>query len=199
MIEQIRGILINKIPTFCVINCQGIGIGLYISLNTFRHLSEPSEEIELLTHLHVREDAMQLYGFAQEEERDLFRKLINVSGIGPRLAMTMLSGMPVEEFRGALTSEDIELLTRIPGVGKKTAQRVILELKEKIEVSGEAVLTELPALNASDREKIEKALQALVTLGYKQYQAKSALEKVIKKYGRELSIEDTIKLALQEM
>jgi Holliday junction DNA helicase RuvA len=199
MIEQIRGVLLNKIPTFCVINCQGIGIGVYISLNTFRYLGEDSEEIELLTHLHVREDALQLYGFATEEERDLFRKLINVSGIGPRLAMTMLSGLPVDEFKRALAAEDVGLLTKVPGVGKKTAQRVVLELKEKIEISGEAVLTELPALAAVDREKVEESLRALVTLGYKQYQAKAALEKVIKKYGRELSLEDTIKLALQEM
>jgi len=199
MIEQINGILLKKFPTFCVINCQGIGIGLFISLNTYRYLGEQSEEIELLTHLHVREDALQLYGFAVEEERDLFRKLINVSGIGPRLAMTMLSGLPVEEFKRALASEDVDLLTKIPGVGKKTAQRVILELKEKIDISGEAILTELPAMAAIDREKIEEALRALVTLGYKQYQAKAALEKVIKKYGKELSLEDTIKLALQEM
>jgi Holliday junction DNA helicase RuvA len=199
MIEQIRGTLLNKIPTFCVINCQGIGLGVYISLNTFRYLGEDSEEIELLTHLHVREDALQLYGFAMEEERDLFRKLINVSGIGPRLAMTMLSGLPVEEFKSALASEDVELLTRIPGVGKKTAQRVILELKEKIDISGEAIQRELPALAEMDREKVEEALRALVTLGYKQYQAKTAMEKVIKKHGRELSLEDTIKLALQEM
>ena len=199
MIEQIRGDLLKKIPTFCVVNCQGIGIGLFISLNTFRYLGQQSEEIELLTHLHVREDVLQLYGFAVEEERDLFRKLINISGIGPRLAMTMLSGLPVEEFKRALASEDVDLLTKVPGVGKKTAQRVILELKEKIDLSGEVVLTELPALTATEREKIEEALRALVTLGYKQYQAKASLEKVIKKHGRELSLEDTIKLALQEM
>ncbi len=199
MIEQIRGVLLKKIPTFCVVNCQGIGIGLFISLNTFRYLGQQSEEIELLTHLHVREDALQLYGFAVGEERDLFRKLINISGIGPRLAMTMLSGLPVEEFKRALASEDVDLLTKVPGVGKKTAQRVVLELKEKIDVSGEIVLTELPALTATEREKIEEALRALVTLGYKQYQAKASLEKVIKKHGRELSLEDTIKLALQEM
>lgn len=199
MIEQIRGVLLKKIPTFCVVNCQGIGIGLFISLNTFRYLGQQSEEIELLTHLHVREDALQLYGFAVGEERDLFRKLINISGIGPRLAMTMLSGLPVEEFKRALASEDVDLLTKVPGVGKKTAQRVILELKEKIDLSGEVVLTELPALTATEREKIEEALRALVTLGYKQYQAKASLEKVIKKHGRELSLEDTIKLALQEM
>jgi Holliday junction DNA helicase RuvA len=199
MIEQICGVLLKKFPTFCVINCQGIGIGLFISLNTYRYLGEQSEKIELLTHLHVREDALQLYGFAVEEERDLFRKLINVSGIGPRLAMTILSGLPVEEFKRALASEDVDLLTKIPGVGKKTAQRVVLELKEKIDIAGEGILTELPAMAAKDREKIEEALRALVTLGYKQYQAKAALGKVIKKYSKELSLEDTIKLALQEM
>lgn len=199
MIEQIRGVLLNKIPTFCVVNCQGIGLGLFISLNTYRNLGEKSEEIELLTYLHVREDALQLYGFAVEEERDLFRKLINVSGIGPRLAMTMLSGLPVDDFKRAVASEDIDLLTKVPGVGKKTAQRVVLELKEKIEVTGEVILAELRTLGPTEREKIEEALRALVTLGYKQYQAKVALEKVIKKYGKELSLEDTIKLALQEM
>jgi Holliday junction DNA helicase RuvA len=199
MIEQIGGVLLKKSPTFCIINCQGIGIGLYISLNTYRYLSELSEDIVLLTHLHVREDALQLYGFAVEEERDLFRKLINVSGIGPRLAMTMLSGLPVDDFKRALATEDVDRLTKVPGVGKKTAQRVVLELKEKVDISGEVILTEISALTATDREKIEEALRALITLGYKQYQAKVALEKIIKKYGKELSLEDAIKLALQEM
>ena len=129
----------------------------------------------------------------------MFRKLINVSGIGPRLAMTMLSGLPIDEFKKALASEDVDLLTKVPGVGKKTAQRVVLELKEKIDISDQAILTEIPTLAAADRERIEEALRALVTLGYKQYQAKAALEKVIKRFGKELSLEDTIKLALQEM
>jgi len=121
MIESVRGSVSRKSPTFCVINVQGIGLGVYISLNTFRNIGEEKQEVELLTHLHVREDALQLYGFFTEGEREIFRKLISVSGIGPRLAMTILSGLSVEEFQQAIVSDDADLLTKIPGVGKKTA------------------------------------------------------------------------------
>jgi Holliday junction DNA helicase RuvA len=199
MIEQIHGSLLKKMPTFCVVNCQGIGYGLHISLNTFRYLGDPSEAVDLLTHLHVREDALQLYGFFEEAERDMFRKLINVSGIGPRLAITILSGLPVKELKQALALDDIDSLIKIPGVGRKTAQRLVLELREKMDISVETVLTDIPHLASAERDKIEEALKALLILGYKQSEAKVSLEKVIKKHGKDLSLEDIIKISLQEM
>jgi Holliday junction DNA helicase RuvA len=199
MIEQIHGSLLKKMPTFCVVNCQGIGYGLHISLNTFRYLGDPSEAVDLLTHLHVREDALQLYGFFEEAERDMFRKLINVSGIGPRLAITILSGLPVKELKQALALDDIDSLIKIPGVGRKTAQRLVLELREKMDISVETVLTDIPHLASAVRDKIEEALKALLILGYKQSEAKVSLEKVIKKHGKDLSLEDIIKISLQEM
>ena len=199
MIEQIHGSLLKKMPTFCVVNCQGIGFGVHISLNTFRYLGEPSEDVDLLSHLLVREDALQLYGFIEESERDMFRKLINVSGIGPRLAITILSGLPVKELKQALALDDVDSLIKIPGVGRKTAQRLVLELKEKMDISAEAVLTQLPHLAATERDKVAEALKALVILGYKQSEAKLGIEKVFKKHGKELSLEDLIKIALQEI
>ncbi|UCF63744.1 MAG: Holliday junction branch migration protein RuvA [bacterium] len=199
MIEQIHGSLLKKMPTFCVVDCQGVGYGLHISLNTFRYLGEHSEQVDLLTHLHVREDALQLYGFFEEAERDMFRKLINVSGIGPRLAITILSGLPVKELKQALALDDIDSLIKIPGVGRKTAQRLVLELREKMDISVETVLTEIPHLASSERDKFEEAVKAMLILGYKQSEAKVSLEKVIKKHGKDLSLEDIIKNALQEM
>ncbi|MBN2365829.1 MAG: Holliday junction branch migration protein RuvA [Calditrichaeota bacterium] len=199
MIESIRGILKHKMPTSCVVNLHGLGLGINISLNTFQHLAEENEEVELLTYLHVREDILQLYGFSQEEERELFKKLITVSGIGPRLAMIVLSGLSVEEFHRAIAADDIDLLTKIPGVGKKTAQRVILELKEKIVTPVSLTIPSAPSLTTSERDRMNEALLALVTLGYKQNEAKNLIQKVVQKYGRDISLEELIKYALQEV
>lgn len=198
MIDSVRGLLFKKTPTYCVVNCSGIGIGIFISINTYQHLGDEGSEIFLLTYLHVREDALLLYGFSEETERDMFRKLISVSGIGPRLAMTILSGLSVMDLQRAISSEDVDVLTRVPGIGKKTAQRVILELKEKIAIKMPYTDSAFMALTPHERDKINEALLALVTLGYRQSEAKGAIERVLKKAGHEISIENLIKLALQE-
>lgn len=198
MIDSVRGLLFKKTPTYCVVNCSGIGIGIFISINTYQHLGDEGSEIFLLTYLHVREDALLLYGFSEETERDMFRKLISVSGIGPRLAMTILSGLSVMDLQRAISSEDVDVLTRVPGIGKKTAQRVILELKEKIAIKMPYTDSAFMALTPHERDKINEALLALVTLGYRQSEAKVAIERVLKKAGHEISIENLIKLALQE-
>ncbi len=173
-------------------------MGIFVSINTYQHLGEEGSEIFLLTYLHVREDALSLYGFSEETERDMFRKLIGVSGIGPRLAMTILSGLSVVDLQRAISSEDVDVLTRVPGIGKKTAQRVILELKEKIGVKIPYADGSFMALAPHERDKVNEALLALVTLGYRQSEAKVAIERVLKKAGHEISIENLIKLALQE-
>lgn len=198
MIESVRGFLLKKVPTFCVVNCSGIGIGIFISLNTYQNLGEEGSEINLLTYLHVREDALLLYGFHEESEREMFRKLISISGIGPRLTMTILSGLSVMELRKAITSEDVDVLTKIPGIGKKTAQRVILELKEKISLSAPLTYSAIPGLSPQEKDKVNQALQALVTLGYRQTDAKNVLERTLKKLGNQVSLEDLVKYALQE-
>jgi Holliday junction DNA helicase RuvA len=198
MIESVSGFLLKKVPTFCVVNCSGIGIGIFISLNTYQNLGEEGSEIKLLTYLHVREDALLLYGFFEESEREMFRKLISISGIGPRLAMTILSGLSVMDLRQAISSEDVDVLTRIPGIGKKTAQRVILELKEKISLSAPITYSAIPGLSPQEKDKVNQALQALVTLGYRQTDAKNVLERTLKKLGNQVSLEDLIKSALQE-
>lgn len=198
MIDSVRGLLFKKTPTYCVVNCSGIGIGIFISINTYQHLGDEGSEIFLLTYLHVREDALLLYGFSEETERDMFRKLVSVSGIGPRLAMTILSGLSVMDLQRAISSEDVDVLTRVPGIGKKTAQRVILELKEKIAIKMPYTDSAFMALTPHERDKINEALLALVTLGYRQSEAKGAIERVLKKAGHEISIENLIKLALQE-
>ncbi|MEJ2538010.1 MAG: Holliday junction branch migration protein RuvA, partial [Calditrichia bacterium] len=120
MIEQIQGKLIKKTPTFCVVDCHGVGLGVYISLITYESLNDKNEEIALLTYLHVREDALQLFGFITDEERNIFRMLMSISGIGPKLAITILSGLSVQELVEAIATEDFMQLTQIPGVGKKT-------------------------------------------------------------------------------
>ena len=197
MIEQIRGILIHKSPTFCVLDCHGIGLGLHISLNSFGRLGEPGQEALLLTHLIVRDDSLQLYGFADQEERELFRKLITVSGIGPRLAIAILSGLNPSDLVQAIANEDYQLLTHVPGVGKKTAQRVVLELKEKLVKTKEAAVTQISSVQPSTLR--EEALLALVTLGYKHHEALKAINKVLSRVDGELPLEEIIKLALKEI
>ena len=199
MIEQIQGVLVKKTPTHCVIDCSGIGLGIHITLNTYKKLGDLKQKSEILTHLHVREDILQLYGFFEEEEREFFKKLISISGIGPRLAMTILSGLPVDELRMALINEDIERLTKVPGVGRKTAQRVVLELKEKLDLPEKELISALPYLRPDQKEMVDEAYQALVTLGYKAPEAKRTIEKVLGKHGNDLKIEDLIKYALREM
>lgn len=202
MIERIRGNLTEKSPTFCVIDCHGVGLGLHISLNTFQRLEKFSENtlVSLYAYLHVREDVLQLYGFADAAEREVFRLLISISGVGPRLAIAVLSGSTTEELRGAIIREDVAMLTRIPGVGKKTAQRLVLELKEKIQKRGDIEkLAAISAVSPQEREKVNEAILALVSLGFKQQEAQVAIDKVIKRSGRDLTIEEIIKQAFKEM
>jgi Holliday junction DNA helicase RuvA len=198
MIEQISGNILKKSPTFCVVQCNGVGIGLHISLNTYKILGNENESINLLTYLHVREDALLLFGFSDEVEREAFRKLINVSGVGPRLAMTILSGLSVNEFTTAVVNDNYELLTKIPGVGKKTAQRVVLELKEKLGLSPEIAERDFTVVSM-DKQKYNEAISALITLGYKRAEAQKSIGKVTRKHGDDIPLEELIKIALKEV
>jgi Holliday junction DNA helicase RuvA len=169
MIAHLRGILIAKHPSQAVVEAGGVGYDVAISIPTFSDLPDAGSEVALHIHTHVREDAIALFGFRRIEEKRLFEKLLSVSGIGPKLAITILSGMPVADMIGAIRGGDVARLTRIPGIGKKTAERMVLELREKVEEFGAAA----PAKTASAMQ--DDVLSALVNLGYQRPAAERAV------------------------
>src|ERR1700678_533725 len=161
MIAHLRGRLISKHPNQAIVEAGGVGYDVVITVPTFSELPSTGAEVALHIHTHVREDALALYGFLRVEEKQLFEKLITVSGIGPKLAITILSGMPADDMVGAIRGNDIARLTRIPGIGKKTAERMVLELRDKFPP---AQIGEAPAPMITSIE--EDVLSALVNLGY---------------------------------
>ncbi|MGA1863521.1 MAG: Holliday junction branch migration protein RuvA [bacterium] len=167
MIAHLRGILSYKSPEHIVIDVHGVGYGLFITLNTFYKLPELGEETTLLTYTHVREDTLQLYGFLSEDEKRLFQQLIGVSKIGPKLARNILSKLSVDDLKSAIIQADSGLINAIPGVGEKTAKRLILELKDKIPYTDipEPVLSH--ETTTGDKESLfSDAVSALINLGY---------------------------------
>lgn len=197
MIDSIFGKLIKKEPTFAVADMDGIRLKINISVATFEKLPQIGESVELMTYLHVREDILDLYGFADDTERDVFIKLIGVSGIGPRSAITILSGATPQEFKKRIISEDVKSLTIIPGIGPKTAKRIILELKEKF-VGEDVDISNLVGVEKTSDE-IKDVIQALLSLGYKRGHINEALKKIKDTDELEGSIEELIKKALAKM
>jgi Holliday junction DNA helicase RuvA len=193
MIAHVRGHLIVKTPQYAVIDVNGVGYKVFIPLSTFTKLPHEKDEIMLHTYTHVREDAMLLYGFLSAEERDFFTTLLTISGVGPKMGLNLLSGSSLSDLMKIVESEDAKRLSMIPGVGKKTAARIILELKEKI-----------PMLSAAeggiiiDHSIAADALSALVNLGYPRAQAYEAVRKV-RENDREMPIELLIKEALKTL
>ena len=171
MIAHLRGKLIAKHPNQAIVEAGGVGYDVAISVPTFSELPDAGEEVALHIHTHVREDALALYGFLRHDEKQLFERLLAVSGIGPKLAMTVLSGMPAEAMVAAIRASDTARLTRIPGIGKKTAERMVLELKDKL-----AAFAETPAKPVSPLE--EDVVSALVNLGYQRPAAERAFAAV---------------------
>ncbi|MFO7702904.1 Holliday junction branch migration protein RuvA [Psychroflexus maritimus] len=193
MITQIAGKLVEKNPTHVVIDCNGVGYFLNISLYTFEQI--PNEEfLKLYTHLQVREDAHTLYGFYTQPEREVFRKLISVSGIGASTARLMFSSLSPEEIIQAIAQADVDTIKSIKGIGAKTAQRVIIDLKDKIT----QVETSLEKLTFKDNTHKEEALSALETLGYTKKQAEKVVAKIVKQTP-DASVESIIKLALKNL
>jgi holliday junction DNA helicase RuvA len=177
MIAHLRGVLLSKHPNQAVVETAGVGYEVNISVPTFSEMPASGSEVALHIHTHVREDALTLYGFLRRTEKQLFEKLITVSGIGPKLAITILSGMPANEMAGAIRGNDVARLTRIPGIGKKTAERMVLELRDKLpEVAGSSA-PPVPALNAVE----EDVFSALVNLGYQRPAAERALASAARK------------------
>jgi len=173
MIAQLAGALAYKSPEQLVVDVNGVGYQVLVSLNSFYRLPEPGAAVRLLIHTHVREDALQLYGFIDREEKELFLLLNSVSGIGPRLALNILSGTPTTELLEALEAGDLVRLVAIPGVGKKTAERLVLELRDKIKLVKSA-------RGADDSRRVSgleaEAVSALVNLGYRQNEAERAVK-----------------------
>jgi holliday junction DNA helicase RuvA len=176
MIAHLRGKLLAKHPNQAIVETSGVGYDVTISVPTFSDLPNTGAEVALHIHTHVREDALALYGFLLASEKVLFEKLLTVSGIGPKLAITILSGMAADEMVAAIRGNDVARLTRIPGIGRKTAERMVLELRDKLPETTSAVVTAAPALGGVE----EDVLSALVNLGYQRAAAEKALAAVAK-------------------
>ncbi len=197
MIASIRGTLTFKSPTEVIVDTQGIGYSVSIPLSTYATLGSVNSSVTLLTYLHVREDLLQLYGFASEEERTIFKLLISVSGIGPKMGQTILSGITVPDLQHHIISGNIGALTTIPGVGKKLAERLIFELREKIGKVGSSIIFP-PASNDKQSQIRSETLMALASLGYARPVAEKALLSALKETnGKEPTVEELIKASLR--
>src|SRR3954467_10481942 len=176
MITFLHGRLTTALPTQAVIDVNGVGYEVFIPLSSYDKLPAPGEVAHILTHLHVREDAQILYGFMSAAERDLFRLLVNhVSGIGPKLALAVLSGMSVDRFKAAVVNADITSLSKISGLGKKTAERIVLELKDKLGVVAAWEAASAEHAPTAEQSQANEAVLALIALGYKQVDAHKAV------------------------
>jgi Holliday junction DNA helicase RuvA len=182
MIGRLQGVILDKQPPTILLDVQGVGYELEASMSTFYHLPECGENIVLHTHLVVREDAQLLYGFYSLSERLMFRSLIKISGVGPKLALTILSGMSAEDFTRCILEEDSKSLTKLPGVGKKTAERLVIELKDRLEKDDSITLPGAPEKIERQANPVNDAVSALISLGYKAQQASLMI--------RELDVED---------
>src|SRR5712671_3290838 len=198
MITFLHGKLVEALPTQVTVDVNGVGYETLIPLSSYDKLPQPGQDIRLLTHLAVREDAHILYGFMTSSERELFRMLINtVSGIGPKIALNILSGISVTAFRGAVANGDIKALSQISGVGKKTAERIVVELKDKVGAAGawEASSAQR-ALSAAD-QKTNDAVLALVALDFKQNEAFQSVRGAMAALGAEATVEEIVRACLK--
>jgi holliday junction DNA helicase RuvA len=193
MITQIRGRLVEKNPTYVVVDCAGVGYLLHVSLQTFSALPT-DENIRLFTHLSIREDAHTLYGFISKTEREVFKLLISVSGVGPSIARTMLSSMSSEEVQNAIALENVALIQSVKGIGAKTAQRVIVDLKDKILKTFDIDEVSLSSNNTNK----EEALSALEVLGFNRRQSEKVITAILKDTPNE-TVELLIKKALKNL
>ena len=190
MIGRIQGILLQKNPPQLLVDCQGVGYEIDVPMSTYYHLPALGEQVTLFTHLAVREDAHVLYGFGTLDERTLFKQLIRISGVGARIALALLSGLSVSDMAQAVALQDATRLTRIPGIGKKTAERLLLELKGKLDS---------PALSAASggvgSDSVADIQNALLALGYSERETLSALKQV----PAGCNVSDGIKIALKAL
>src|SRR3984893_18117676 len=197
MISFLDGELVEALPTQVVISVHGVGYLVQIPLSSFDHLPAVGAHVKLLTHFVVREDAHLLFGFASSAERDLFRLLLqHVTGVGPKIALAVLSGMTVSQFKAAVVRGDVAALAKVSGVGKKTAERIVLELKDRV---GVAAAWEVAVTAREDQQvKINDALLALISLGFKQVEAQKALHEVYDS-TKNLNTDELVRLALKKL
>lgn len=202
MIGRLTGILLEKQPPEIMLDVQGVGYEILLPMTSFYHLPELNQPTTLFTHFIVREDAHQLYGFARKADRSLFRELIKTNGVGPKLALAILSAMSVEEFSYAIEREEVSKLVKIPGVGKKTAERLVVELKGRFKhntqqhffIESKTLPVSLPT--STEEQTIQDAISALVALGYKATEAEKTVKRIAK---ADLGSEQLIREALKAM
>jgi len=197
MITFLEGIIEEKSPAFVVLNVNGIGYEVFITLNTYEDLPAGGSKTRIFTHHHIREDTEVLYGFSEKSERSFFVKLLGISGIGPALAVNILSGLPVVTLSSAIASEDSKRLSSIKGVGKKTAERIVIELKDK--VSQFAVAEEKQIEVSPENKVINDSVLALVALGYRNSEAFSAVKRVMKDMDEIPGVEVIVRRSLSSM
>jgi holliday junction DNA helicase RuvA len=199
MIAFLLGKLVEALPTQVIVDVGGVGYEVLIPLSSFDKLPSPGSDVKLLTQLIVREDAHTLYGFASASERDLFRLLINnVSGIGPKTALNILSGMNPVAFRGAVANGDVKALSQISGVGKKTAERIVVELRDKVGAAGAwEASSATRALSVAD-QRINDAVLALMALGFKQVEAHDSVRAAQAMLGDQVTVEELVRAALKK-
>lgn len=200
MIGQIRGIILEKQPPQIMVDVHGIGYEIDAPMNTFYQLPDIGQEVRLFTHFVVREDAHLLYGFYTRDERQLFRTLLKVNGVGPRMALTILSSISADEFVHCVIHHDTASLIRLPGVGKKTAERLVIEMGDKLSDWHSACATEnttlLKQANHGRQQTLQDAISALIALGYKQQEANRTVNKID---DGNANSEELIRRALREM
>lgn len=199
MITFLHGKLIEALPTQVTVEVNGVGYEALIPLSSYDKLPTPGQTVMLLTHLAVREDAHVLYGFMSGAERQLFRLLINtVSGVGPKIALNILSGISVTAFRGAVAGGDIKMLSQVSGVGRKTAERIVIELKDKI---GPGSLLEAQSAQralSADEQKVNDAVLALIALGFKPAEAHESIRATQAVLGTEAGLEELVRASLKK-
>ena len=200
MITYLEGKLVSALPTQATVDVSGVGYEVLIPLSSYDKLPGPGQGVRILTHFHVREDAHILYGFMTAAERDLFRLLVNnVSGIGPKLALAVLSGMSVVNFKSAVVNGDVTSLSKISGLGKKTAERIVLELKDKLGVAAAWEVASAEHGPTAEQTQANEAVLALISLGYKQVDAHRAVRDVQQRESDLKTAEDLVKSALKKM
>jgi Holliday junction DNA helicase RuvA len=199
MITHLHGKLVDVLPTQVIIDVHGVGYDVLIPLSSYDKLPAPGSDVKILTHLAIRDDAHLLYGFMTSQERELFRMLINtVSGIGPKIALNVLSGMNVVAFRGAVANGDVKSLSQISGVGKKTAERIVVELRDKIGQAGAWEASSAQRGLTAEDQKINDAVLGLMALGFKQIEAHDAVRVALEKMGAQTSLEDLVRACLKK-
>jgi len=199
MIASLTGRLASKHPGGVIIDVQGVGYDVLIPLSTYYQLPDPNQTVALTIHTHVREDAIQLFGFGTQREKDAFLMLLGVSGIGPKLALSVVSSLSVDDLAAAIRNDDHKTLASVPGIGKKSAGRLALELKDKVERLGGAADHRAPKAAEPSSKLMDDALSALVNLGYKAADVKDVVKQVLAGRNGDTPLQDLVRAALKEL